>query len=328
MSKGFLRCPLATARHPFGAVLVVAVVLTACAPKGEALYNRANEAMAKGDTRAAVIDLKNLVESEPQNAKAGHCWPWRWCAVGELQSRCDRTAEGQGTRRPGRPDHGASSVESCCRRVSSTRSSRSASRSWPPRVTRSKCRSRRVGALLGLERTEDAKAQFEAALAAQPDNLDARMGLAGATFKLDGSAAARAVLEGAPEVNEAAPDVLDGRRRNLHGGWRPRLRREIVRQGRGCCGQESRKLERLIAIGALAEAQIRAGKVKEATASSDKLLQAAPNNPLVKQLRGQIAIAGGDLEKARRCSTKPSRRCRITTRPGCCSAWCSCSRAT
>ena len=44
---------------------------------------------------------------------------------------------------------------------------------------------------------------------------------------------------------------------------------------------------------------MRQGKVKEATATSDQLIKAAPDNPLVKQLRGQIAAAGGDYEKAR-----------------------------
>ena len=42
------------------------------------------------------------------------------------------------------------------------------------------------------------------------------------------------------------------------------------------------------------------GRSRRPRQASDKLLQAAPNNPLVKQLRGQIAIAGGDLEMARR----------------------------
>ena len=68
MSKGMRRYPLSTIRYPL--LIALAMTAAACAPKGEALYNRANEALAKGDNRAAVIDLKNLVDSEPQNAKA------------------------------------------------------------------------------------------------------------------------------------------------------------------------------------------------------------------------------------------------------------------
>ena len=52
----------------FSAALIVA--LAGCAPKGEALYARAEAAIEKGDVRAAVIDLKTLLQSEPQNAKA------------------------------------------------------------------------------------------------------------------------------------------------------------------------------------------------------------------------------------------------------------------
>src|SRR5512135_893791 len=51
-------------------LVFAAVLLAACAPKGEALYARAEGFMKAGDMRAAMIDLKNLVKEEPQNAKA------------------------------------------------------------------------------------------------------------------------------------------------------------------------------------------------------------------------------------------------------------------
>ena len=62
------RSPRSAIRYPL--LIALAMSSAACAPKGEALYNRANESLAKGDTRAAVIDLRNLVDSEPQSAKA------------------------------------------------------------------------------------------------------------------------------------------------------------------------------------------------------------------------------------------------------------------
>ena len=42
----------------------------ACAPKGDALYARAEKSLASGNVRAAVIDLQNLVKDEPDNVKA------------------------------------------------------------------------------------------------------------------------------------------------------------------------------------------------------------------------------------------------------------------
>ncbi len=53
-----------------GVALAAAALLAACSPKGEALYARAEEAMNDGRYRAAVIDLKNLVQAEPDNPKA------------------------------------------------------------------------------------------------------------------------------------------------------------------------------------------------------------------------------------------------------------------
>ena len=44
---------------------------------------------------------------------------------------------------------------------------------------------------------------------------------------------------------------------------------------------------------------MRQGKVKEATATTDQLMKAAPNNPLVKQLKAQVSAAAGNLEEAR-----------------------------
>ena len=57
--------------------------------------------------------------------------------------------------------------------------------------------------------------------------------------------------------------------------------------------------ERLMALGALAESQMRQAKVKEATATVEQLSKAAPNNPMVKLLKGQVAAAGGNLDEAR-----------------------------
>ena len=70
MTKGMSGHPMSTIRYSRRLVIAVAIGLAACAPKGEALYNRAEQALSKGEVRAAVIDLKNLVNTEPQNAKA------------------------------------------------------------------------------------------------------------------------------------------------------------------------------------------------------------------------------------------------------------------
>ena len=58
----------------------------------------ARKAIQKGDLRAAQINLRNAVRSDPQNAEAHY-----WLAEGEPRSwRCGgRRARGQGGARPG-----------------------------------------------------------------------------------------------------------------------------------------------------------------------------------------------------------------------------------
>ena len=44
---------------------------------------------------------------------------------------------------------------------------------------------------------------------------------------------------------------------------------------------------------------MRQAKVEEAKVTTDQMMKAAPENPMVKQLRGQVAAAGGNLDEAR-----------------------------
>src|SRR5690606_28781642 len=67
-----------------GLLLAAAVALAACAPKGEALYERAGTSIAAGEFRAAVIDLKNLVKSEPDNARARALLAYALAKNGEI----------------------------------------------------------------------------------------------------------------------------------------------------------------------------------------------------------------------------------------------------
>ena len=51
-------------------VLSFVLLTTACAPRGEKLLERASESLAKGEYRAAMIDLKNYVGQHPDDASA------------------------------------------------------------------------------------------------------------------------------------------------------------------------------------------------------------------------------------------------------------------
>ena len=59
--------PLSAIRYPLAIAALVA--MAACAPKGDALYARAEKSLEAGEINAAIIDLKNFVKDDPQSVK-------------------------------------------------------------------------------------------------------------------------------------------------------------------------------------------------------------------------------------------------------------------
>jgi cellulose synthase operon protein C len=274
------------------------LALTACAPKGEALYARAEQALDKGEARAAVIDLKNLVESEPQNAKARALLGRALVQSGDVQAGA---IELQKARDLGAPPEMVLVPE--CRVLVAQREFDKALAQCKPEAAPASAKFEmqivQGRALMGLGRAADAKGAFQASLAARPDSLEALLGLAGATNATDGLAAAQAVLDKAPaEAKERAGYWITVGAVDTDGGDLAGAERafETAVERTGKAGDST---ERLTALGSLAEVQLRQGKLKEAKATSEQLMKEAPNNPLVKQLRGQVLAAGGDLDQAR-----------------------------
>ena len=165
-------------------------------------------------------------------------------------------------------------------------------------------------ALLGLERAAEAKPLFEAALAAEPNNLDALLGMASATYALEGLSAAKAVMEQAsPDIQKKVAYWMAMGGISAEGGdpagAELAYQKALDKVEKGADGGR-----RLLALGALAESQMRQGKVKEATATAEQLSKAAPDNPLVKQLRGQERPRAATSTRHGRCSKMPSRDAR------------------
>jgi len=154
-------------------------------------------------------------------------------------------------------------------------------------------------ALLGLQRTAEARASFEAALRAQPGSLTAIQGLAAAVFEAEGPIAARMVFD-------AAPQSLKGQARywlalgtsEVRGGDMGAAEQALQKAVDLTAGQEETR-DRLAALAGLTEVQLRLGKTAEAGATSELLVAAAPKSPLVKMLRAQVLVASGDLNGAR-----------------------------
>ena len=279
--------------------LLVALALTAaCAPKGDALYARAEKSLASGNVRAAVIDLQNLVKDEPGNAKARALLGLAFVRAGDVGPA---SIEIQKARELGAgPD--MILVPDCTVLAAKGEFSEVLARCNPALVqgdARVQLQVVQGQALLGLKRAAEAKTKFEVALSAQPDNLSALVGLAAAVYETDGLQAARAVLDKAPESIRGRPAywmAVGGIA--VQGG--DLAAAEIAYQTAAeKVGEDKDSVERLMALGALAETQMRQGKTEVAKVTSAELKKLAPTNPRVKQLRGQIAAAGGDFAEAR-----------------------------
>lgn len=283
-------------RYPLLAILTAAIL--ACSPKGEALYERAEKSLEAGEVRAAIIDLKNFAKDDPSNPKARVLLATALIQNGELAAA---EIEIEKARQLGASPNELLLPE-CHVLVSKGEFA----------AVLEKCRTEEVPperkaemevlkgrALMGMDRAAEAKLAFASALEARPESLEALLGLASATYETVDLPAAMRVMDGAPAALQRSARYWMARGSfNMQGGDAVAAEGDFSKAV-SIAGEDSQGAERLMALGALAEAQMMQGKVKEATQTADQLIEAAPNNPVVKQLRGQVAAAGGDLEHAR-----------------------------
>ncbi len=275
-----------------------ALLLVACAPKGEELYARAAAAMEQGNVNAAIIDLKNLLQAEPQNAKARALLGRALIASGDIGLGEVEIQKAK--------DLGVSPdlllVSNCRVLLARKEFEEALAQCKPDAGTAEQQFELRVAhgnALLGLGRADEARTDLKAAVASRPASLEALLGLANATAAAEGLKAGIGVFDGAPEkmklqarywialgtLNVQAADFPAAEK-----AYQAALDRADAEREPG---------ERMLALGGLAEAQMRAGNVAAADATSAQLLELAPKHPLAKQLRGQVAAAGGKFDEAR-----------------------------
>jgi putative PEP-CTERM system TPR-repeat lipoprotein len=280
-------------------VLAVMTALAACSPRGEKLLERAEGSLARGEYRAAMIDLQNYLSDHPADARAR---AQLGIALLELGDANGAEAEIRKARELGAGDAELKVPE--CRLM--------ASRSAFDRIL-AECRAGtgdaaadgellivRGGALLGLARNDEAVEEFRAAVTAQPDRLAAYQGLAVATLATSGTEAARKVMASAPDSVKDQPRYwtalggLELRAGDLAAAERA-FATGVERTGKG----DPDDLDRLTALAGLTEVQLRQGNAQAAAATSQQLIEAAPKAPLAKILRAQAMAGAGDLAQAR-----------------------------
>lgn len=281
-----------------GLLLAAVLALVACAPKGEALYQRAGTALEEGEYRAAVIDLKNLVKSEPDNARARALLAYALVKNGEVAAA---DIELRKARELGADEQSLIAPE-CHVLVSQARFDDVLLKCKPesaPAAARVDMLVAQGRALTGLDRAAEARPKFEAAIAEAPGDFDALVGLAAAVNATEGVAAARAVLDDAPDDVKAKANywlALGGL--NMIGGDFAAAETAYA-QALERAGADKSSDQRMAALAAQAEAQLRQAEVAKASATTEELLKLAPRSPVAKQLRARALAAAGNLAEAR-----------------------------
>jgi putative PEP-CTERM system TPR-repeat lipoprotein len=273
------------------------LLATACAPRGEKLLERASESLSKGEYRAAMIDLKNYVGQHPDDARAR---AQLGLALLELGDNGGAESEIAKARELG-ADRTSIVVADCRLLVARDAYDRVLTECGDvgdPSID-AELAIVRGDALLGLQRFDEARANFQSAVETRPASLSAVQGLAAAAFALEGIAAARRVFEDAPPAFRDQPRYwLAQGSLEMRGGDFAAAERAFASAVEKT-GKEVDSRDHLTSLAGLAEAQLRQGKSQEAAATSELLLEAAPKSPFAKMMRAQAAAGAGDLATAR-----------------------------
>jgi putative PEP-CTERM system TPR-repeat lipoprotein len=156
-----------------------------------------------------------------------------------------------------------------------------------------------AAALLHEDRPAEALAVLEQAVKAEPDNIDAFLTLVSAKQIGEDPVAAKELLDSAPKSIRDTPRywlALGGL--NVLTDDMPAAEKSY-QTALDFANRQSESGEKIMALGGLAEVQVRSGKLDAAEETSGKLMAIAPNHPLVRQLRAQVLAARGQVDEAR-----------------------------
>jgi putative PEP-CTERM system TPR-repeat lipoprotein len=245
-----------------------------------------------------VIDLKNLVQAEPDNAKARAALAIALLEEGDVGGalvEADK-AKASGT------DPSVWLLASCRMQVGKGEFEDALKVCKPEAVPEKQRPAMNVvvgNAYLATNRVGEARASYQAALTARPDDLAALAGLTSAVQAAEGVAAARKVLESAPPAAQGKTRYWLARGA-FETRWGEFAAAEVAYQKAiDNLKKDAGTGDELAARAGLVQAQVQQNKAKEATASAEELMKRASKNPVAKFMRAQAALISNDLPLAR-----------------------------
>jgi len=273
--------------------LMAVLGLAACGDDGKELqghFDRALDYRDKGDMRAAVIELKNVLQIDPDHAEARWLLGRSYVALGDGASAQKELERAR--------DLGFTSVEMdrAVVRALLLQGRFEDALGRIDKVSASEFDAAwlvlRGQADLGLQNVKEAKASFEAALKSDPSSTDARRGLARIGLMAGDTQAAEQQLDQA--LQSADDDVQT---------WILKGELELSLQKPDMAQASFEKALELAPTSAAARmgvvrAMLARGKTDEAAAHIDILAKASPNHPLVNYLRALAARQKNDLDGA------------------------------
>lgn len=287
------------ARSAVAAIGLAALAACGIGMDDAELLQRARSSMQTGEYRAAVIDLKDFLQRNREDVQAR-------LALGEASLKIGDAASAVRELRLAR-DGGAAPdavlptlVQALMAQESFEEALREADISTvrSPEIKRSLLRMR-GNAFLGLDQPGAAAAEFEAALALDPRDLTAILGLASARMATAGLAPA---LELVDQVLAIDPQHLPARlaRGTLY--LRDRqfdLAARTFTDAQALAERSESRSEQLAALAGLTEAQLGAGEVQAALATSERMKSLAPPNRITHYLRARVLFLAGRFDEAR-----------------------------
>ena len=280
-------------------IVLVALGVTGCARGVDAgtHMTRAQEYAARGDYRAAMIELKNVLAQQPRNADARIL-----LAQAELQLGDAAAAEKELRRAEELGAAADTTRELRARALIELHEGQSALDLLDVEVVTDPTRRATVQALRGdahqsLGQYETARADYMAALALDAHSLTALLGLAQLEMEQDASDAAKQRLDEAIAAQPESPDARLARARFFV--ERERFDDAQTEFERALSAiPEGLSRARMEGLAGLAEAQIGRHDAAAAKETVSRLADIAGEHPLTQFLRARLAFDAKDFESA------------------------------